>query len=146
MDERRPMSNDEDAIRELVSTWQHATAAGDLSRLLSLMAEDVVFLTAGQPPMRGRDAFAAGFQALIRHHRIDATSEIQEVLVAGNWAYCWNRLAVTVTPLEAGPQARRAGDALTILRKNPDATWVIFRDANMLAVAPPQEGSVAAGR
>ena len=37
------MQNDEQSIRDLVAKWQSATAAGDLSRILPLMAEDVVF-------------------------------------------------------------------------------------------------------
>jgi ketosteroid isomerase-like protein len=37
-------ANDEQAVREAIATWQRATVAGDLPRLLSLMTEDVVFL------------------------------------------------------------------------------------------------------
>jgi ketosteroid isomerase-like protein len=48
------------------------------------MAEDVVFLMPGQPPMRGRSAFAAG-QAALRQFRIEATSDIQEIKVFGDW-------------------------------------------------------------
>jgi uncharacterized protein (TIGR02246 family) len=41
------MSDDERQIRQLVATWMAATRAGDLDTVLSLMAEDVVFLRAG---------------------------------------------------------------------------------------------------
>ena len=41
------MRSDEQAIRELHSTWIDAVNAGDLARLLSLMADDVVFLNPG---------------------------------------------------------------------------------------------------
>ena len=34
------MSNDEQAIRNLVTTWLDATAAGDIPKVLRLMAED----------------------------------------------------------------------------------------------------------
>jgi len=82
------MRDDKQLIRDLIATWQRATATGDLPQLLSLMAEDIVFLLPGQPPMRGRDAFAAGFQAALQHYRIDSSSEIQEIEIAGDWAYC----------------------------------------------------------
>ena len=75
------MNDDEQTIRELVANWQDAAGAGDLPTLLGLMAEDVVFLVAGQPPMRGREAFAQGFQAVIQHHRIKSKAEVQEVHV-----------------------------------------------------------------
>jgi uncharacterized protein (TIGR02246 family) len=97
------------------------------------MAEDVVFLIAGQPPMRGRDAFAAAFQAGIGKVRIEPKSTIQEIEVAGNFAYCWNHLKVEITPLQGGLPMRRSGYTLTVLRKEPDGRWVVFRDANMLA-------------
>jgi uncharacterized protein (TIGR02246 family) len=41
------MSSDEQEIRNLVATWMAATKAGDIERVLSLMAEDVVFLLPG---------------------------------------------------------------------------------------------------
>ena len=130
------MRDDKQLIRDLIAAWLRATAVGDLPQLLSLMAEDVVFLLPGQPPMRGRDAFAAGFQTALQHFRIDSSSEIQEIEIAGDWAYCWNHLSVTVTPLQWGLPKRRTGYTPTILRKKPDGTWVLARDANMLTPEP----------
>ncbi len=46
------MNTDEQAIRDLVGRWHTATAAGDGDTVLGLMAEDVVFLVAGQPAQR----------------------------------------------------------------------------------------------
>jgi uncharacterized protein (TIGR02246 family) len=128
------MPNDEQAIRDLITKWQEFTAIGDLDSLLKLMDEDVVFLVTGQPPMRGRDAFAAGFQKAVARFQIDSTSEIQEIRVTGDWAYCWNHLSVTMTPRESGSPVRRTGYTLTIFRKGVDSNWVLFRDANLLAV------------
>jgi hypothetical protein len=48
---RSTMQSDEQEIRQLVATWMEATKAGDADTVLSLMADDVVFLVAGQPPM-----------------------------------------------------------------------------------------------
>jgi uncharacterized protein (TIGR02246 family) len=129
------MRDDENAIRDLIANWQRATDAGDLPALLSLMAEDVVFLLPGQSPMRGRDAFATAFQAALQRVRISASSNIQEIYVTEDWAYCWNHLTVTVTPLDAAPAMRRTGYTLTILRRELGGGWVIARDANMLTPA-----------
>ncbi len=52
------MQDDEQEIRNLVSTWMTATKAGDVETVLSLMSDDVVFLVPGRPPMRKAD-FAA---------------------------------------------------------------------------------------
>jgi uncharacterized protein (TIGR02246 family) len=126
------MDKDEQAIRDLIATWLRASAAGDLSKVLTLMAEDVVFLIPGQQPMRGRQAFADSFQAMQPHARLEARSDVQEIQISGNLAYCWTHLSVTVIPKLGGLVKRRSGYTLTILRKEAAGNWVVFRDANML--------------
>ena len=130
------MPDDKDQIRELLAAWMRATAAGQLGPLLELMDEDVVFLVPGQPPMRGRESFAVAFKFALQHYRIDGRSEIQEIQIAGDMAYCWNRLSVTMTPLPSGAPMQRSGYTLSVLRKKADGRWVLFRDANLLATAP----------
>ena len=130
------MQNDEQAIRALVNEWQTAAAEGNLQRLGELMAEDVVFLTPGQAPMRGRQAFMDAFREGMKHYRIESEGEIKELQVTEDLAYCWTHLTVTVTPHREGLPMRRSGNALSILRKRPEAGWVIVRDANMLTAEP----------
>src|SRR5205807_5107028 len=96
------MADDKQQIRDLIDAWARASGAGDLEEILSLMDEDAVFLRAGHPPMLGREAFAAQFKSVIEQVRIEAASDIQEIEVAGDLAYCWNQLSVTVTPLKGG--------------------------------------------
>jgi uncharacterized protein (TIGR02246 family) len=126
------MTNDEQQIREVIATWMRATAAGDLAQILKLMDEDVVFLVMGQPLMRGREAFAAGFKKASEKFKIESTSDIQEIEVTGDWAYCWNDLQVTMTPHDEGEPVRRRGNVLSIFRKQQEGNWVLFRDANLL--------------
>lgn len=128
---QKTMQSDEQAIRDLVATWLSASRAGDAEKVLSLMADDVVFLVTGHPPMRGKAAFAAG-QAGLADIEMDATSEIQEIKVFGDWAYLWNKLTVMMTPKKGGAPVKRVGHILSILRKQNGA-WLMFRDANMLA-------------
>lgn len=122
---------EEKAIRDLIATWLQASKAGDNKTVLSLMAEDVVFLQPGQPPMRGRAGFAAA-QKATADFEIDASSDIQEIRILGDWAWCWNRLTVVVTPRNGAASVRRSGDVLSILQKQ-EGRWVIVRDANMLS-------------
>lgn len=130
------MQSDEQAIRALVADWQDAAATGDLERLQDLMSDDVVFLTPGQPPVRGRQAFMDAFEEGLKHYRIESHGEIKELHVAEDFAYCWTHLTVTVTPYAQGLPMRRSGNTLSILQKQPDAGWVIVRDANMLTPEP----------
>lgn len=128
------MQSDEHEIRQFVATWMEATKAGDTETVLSLMAEDVVFLVTGQPPMIGKPAFAAAMQALSSQGppQFDGQSELQEVQVLGDWAYLWTKLTVVITPPGGAPPLTRAGHTLSILKKQ-NGKWVLARDANLLA-------------
>jgi uncharacterized protein (TIGR02246 family) len=126
------MANDEQAIRDLIATWMRATLAGDLSEVLKLMADDVVFLTPGREPF-GRREFAAAFEGMQSQVRIDGKSEIREVRVSGDIAYCWSKLTMHVTSLAGGEVRQRQGYALSVLRKESDGSWVIARDANLVS-------------
>jgi uncharacterized protein (TIGR02246 family) len=86
------MNADEQAIRDLIALWHRATAAGDVETILGLMAEDAVFLAAGQPPMKGRAEFERGLRGVLATHRVESS-------------------------------------------KQPDGSWVLARDANLLAPA-----------
>ncbi|MBL1178894.1 YybH family protein [Pantanalinema sp. GBBB05] len=130
------LEQDEQAIRHLIATWHTATANGDLPQLLNLMAEDVIFLVPGKPPMQGKEAFSAGFQQAIQHYCIEPSGEIKEIHIAEDWAYCWADLSVSITPLQTGSPMRRTGDVLTILHKQAEGDWAIARDANLLVVEP----------
>jgi len=130
------VQSDEQEIRQLVSTWMAATKAGDVEKVLSLMAEDVVFLVTGQPVMRKADfAAAARAQSGKDAPKFDGSSEIQEIRILGDWAFMWTRLTVVVTPPGGAQSMTRAGHTLSILRKQ-SGKWVLARDANMLAPVP----------
>ena len=72
------MASDEREIRTVHSVWIDAVNAGDLARLLTLVAEDVVFLTPGQAPV-DREGFSSNFMAAHQQMRICCTSELEEV-------------------------------------------------------------------
>lgn len=130
------MQDDEQEIRQLVSTWMAASKAGDVETVLSLMADDVVFLVPGQPVMRKADfAVAARAQSGQEAPQFDGTSEIQEIKILGDWAFMWTKLTVVITPPGGAQSVTRAGHTLSILKKQ-SGKWVLARDANMLAPVP----------
>lgn len=130
------MQRDERQVRKHIANWHCATAAGDTQRIFSLVAEDAVFLASGQPPLRGRASFMDAFEEGLRHYRIESRADVCEVCVTGDFACCWARLSVTMTPYQQGLPMHRTGDALTVLQRQPGDTWIIIRDANMLVPEP----------
>ena len=130
------MTVDEEAIRTLIATWMRATAEGRIDDVLELMDDEVVFLGAGRPPMRGKAQFEADTRGAEVKFRIDGLAEVQEVRVFGDWAYAWVELEVTMHPRGGGAPVERQGPAMSVLRKTQSGRWVLYRDANML---PPMK-------
>ncbi|HWT72864.1 MAG TPA: SgcJ/EcaC family oxidoreductase [Oxalicibacterium sp.] len=130
------MNEDERAIRELIDTWMRASIAGDVETVLSLMTDDVVFMTPGKPPF-GKREFAATSEGM-RTLKLAGDARIEECRIIGEWAYLRNYLKMTITP-EGGATVRRSGHTLTILRKEADGKWRLARDANLLTEDPPAQ-------
>ncbi|HEX3665129.1 MAG TPA: SgcJ/EcaC family oxidoreductase [Rhizomicrobium sp.] len=124
------ISDDERAIRALVDDWMDASRAGDLHKVLSLMAEDVLFTVQGQAPF-GKEAYRA-MAAGMKPVQMEGSADILELEIRGDWAWLRNYLDMTVTPPD-GPPVRRTGYTLSILRKEPDGRWLLFRDANLVS-------------
>ena len=124
------MNDDERAIREVIDTWMSATSTGDVETVLSLMDNEVVFLVHGRPPF-GKQEFAQQSKSMAGH--FDGRSDVFEVRVAGDWAYCWTHLEVTMTVDDRVTPIRRSGHRLSVFRKLANDRWVLYRDANLLA-------------
>ena len=124
------ISDDERAIRDLVDSWMAASKARDSEKVLSLMADDVLFSVPGQEPF-GKDAFRAMSEST-KSAEMDGTAEVLELEICGDRAWLRNYIDVTVTP-SGGTPVRRSGYALSILRKEPDGRWLLYRDANLVS-------------
>jgi len=125
------MSADERAIREVIERWMQATKAGDVDTVLSLMTDDIVFMTPGREPF-GKQEFAAASRGMTGM-KIEGESTPVEIKVLGDWAYVRNRIEVSMTPT-AGAQAHtRSGYTLSIFARQPDGRWLLARDANLLS-------------
>ena len=121
--------DDKQAIRESVEAWLAASKKGDLSTMLNLLADDVLFVVPGKEPF-GKKEFAAANQAQMKEVEMDARIDIKEMEVAGDWA--WMRSFLTLTFTRDGKSAPHSGHILTIWQKQPGGHWVIKRDANFV--------------
>ena len=124
------MTDDEHAIRDLIATWMKASEAGDVNTVMSLMADDVIFMVPGREPF-GNEVFRAASETM-KNVRLTGTSDIREIKVLGDWAYMRNYIEITIMPPD-GVAIQRAGYMLSILRKQSDGKWVLWRDANLVA-------------
>jgi uncharacterized protein (TIGR02246 family) len=126
------MRSDEQEIHEVHSTWIDAVNSGDLVRLRTLMADDVVFINPGRAPF-GRDGFSVGFTDAHQRVRIRCISKLEEVVVVGEVAYTRSRDTLSVTPRAGGEATQLAGHRMTVYRRHPDGRWLLARDAHTLS-------------
>ena len=129
-----PSVPDEQQISGLMDRWRRLTAEGNVDGLLSLVTDDVVFLTPGNPPITKQE-FAAGFRKVSAQARIESTQDVQEIRVSGDIAYAWSPLSVVLTPKQGGEQTESSGYALTVFRRSASGDWRLARDANLVAGA-----------
>lgn len=125
------MTDDEAAIRDLIATWLTASKAGNTKIVLGLIHDDALFHVPGAQPF-GKAAFAAASEQM-KNLRIDGESQVLEVEIFGDTAWCRTHLTIAVTPANGQP-VRRAGYTLSIFRKSPAGKWQLFRDTNLLTV------------
>jgi uncharacterized protein (TIGR02246 family) len=123
------MNKDEQAIRDLVAAWMTASKSGDLETVLSLMADDVIFMVPGREPF-GKEAFASNSSGM-KDVKMDGTCDIRELQVFDGWAYLRNYIQISMTP-PGGAPIKRSGFTLTILQKQSDGRWLLARDANLV--------------
>src|SRR5205807_7725684 len=105
-----------------MAEWRRLTAEGNLDGLLSLLADDVVFLTPGNPPITKED-FAAGFRKVSAKARIESTQEVRDIRASGDIAYAWSHLSVILIPKEGGEKAESSGYVLSVFRMSPSGRW-----------------------
>lgn len=127
--ETKQAQDDRQVIRDSVQRWLAASRKGELSTMLELLADDVLFIVPGKEPF-GKGAFAAANQQQMQDVEMDATIDIKEIEVAGAWA--WMRSFLEITFTRDGKTAKHSGHILTIWQKRSDGRWVIKRDANFV--------------
>jgi ketosteroid isomerase-like protein len=71
-------------------------------------------------------------QAGAKSPSFDGRSDIEEIVVCGDWAFTRSHLQMTLTANDGTPAASRTGYAMTVFRRQGNG-WLLARDANLLA-------------
>ncbi|HAZ30596.1 TPA: DUF4440 domain-containing protein [Candidatus Acetothermia bacterium] len=131
------MKKDEQAIRQWFERWMKATTEGDLPLAKSLIADDAVFLVPGGDRM-DKESFAAAATATDPNTDFQLDCSIQEIVILGDHAWLWTKLALTMTDKRSKSRSLMAGHSLSVLKRQGDG-WVVIRDANTM-VPVKQDG------
>lgn len=122
---------DRAAIQSVWVAYANAVETGDLEAYMALWADGGVQMPPGAPPNVGKDVIRAGTIQGFEGRKGSTTImniDPQEITITGDWAYTRGLYTVTVTPPNGGVVAHVDGKFMTILRRQPDGSWRIYRD------------------
>jgi uncharacterized protein (TIGR02246 family) len=114
-----------DAVREA-----HVAAlnAGDARAWAEQFTNDAVQMPPNAPGNVGRPNIASWSQAFLDQFRVQFGLAVDEVRVAGEWAFERGRYTISLTSRSGGPRMQDAGKYLTIYERKPGDTWRMARD------------------
>jgi uncharacterized protein (TIGR02246 family) len=134
---------DVEAVTAAVNAiWNHYTAGantGDLDLWLSLWDDNGVRLAPDTPAVYGKEQIRAQMQVPFDQFNNKIAIKNEEVEVAGDWAFSRGTYTLSTTPKAGGDEIFIDGKYMTILKRQPDGSWKIYRDIFNSNVPPPQE-------
>ena len=128
-------------IRRQVERAVAALNTGDVDTLAELRTDDAVVLKPGGPPERGKDEIRRHLEALFAGWGVNESRTIEEIRVAGEWAFVWGFYEVVLTPTGEGELTREKGKYIDVLRLESDGQWRFARTIwNVDAAERPAPG------
>jgi uncharacterized protein (TIGR02246 family) len=124
------------AAAGILKEFSASLGAGDADRWLALWAEDGVQLPPDAPPVEGRNAIGSKIRGILDQFKFDMAIQNREIHTAGDWAFARGMYQATLTPKHGGPPIPIDGKYLTILKKQGDGSWKIYRDIFNSNVSP----------
>ncbi len=115
-------------IEDILSRYETALNASDTNEILTLYADDGVFMAQHSPPNVGatavRDAYNAVFEAI----DLNIEFEIDEIIqLSTKWAFARTRTSGLVTVNATGDKISEANQELFIFTKTDGGAWKIAR-------------------
>ena len=120
---------DIEAVRAQSERLNAAFASGDLDAFMALMAEDAVLMPPNEPSITGRVAVRSLLGGFFDEFIITLDSLVlEEIVVAGDWAFVRDSYATTLTPKVGGGAVQANGKNIWIWNRQADGSWRIARN------------------
>lgn len=121
-------SADRAAIVRALSAYEAALNASDVKTVLTLYADDGVFMPQHSLPSVGTGAIRTAYEGVFAAIKLDVAFQIDEMMqVAPDWAFVRTRSEGFVTFNAAGNRAPEANQELFIFKKADGENWKIAR-------------------
>jgi uncharacterized protein (TIGR02246 family) len=117
------------AVENATAAFHQALRSNDLERFMSYVADDVIFMPPGEPPVRGGDAMRQWTTRFFSQYR---TSKLiladREVFVGGRWAVEVGTFEWGLQPATGGPAVVDRGNYMQVWKQQDDKTWRFARE------------------
>lgn len=121
------MNRDEQAVADVLKTYQDALVRSDLEGCIRLYAPDGVFMPQNSPSSVGIDAVRKAYQAVFRAIELSVAFKIEEVRqLAPDWVMARTNSSGTVTVHATGEKAMEGNQELFLFQKL-GGEWKIAR-------------------
>ena len=115
------------AIEDIWQTYQTTRVAADAEAWLSLWDEAALKMSGGKPTQTMDDMRAGAAKKFVPGALAAMEITANEVVVVGDWAFSSGDY--TVDPVVDGKPLHLEGKFLTVLKRQDDGSWKIFRDS-----------------
>ncbi|MCB1613726.1 MAG: SgcJ/EcaC family oxidoreductase [Lysobacterales bacterium] len=121
-------AGDRAAIETVLSRYESALNQADVESVLSLYAEDGVFMPQHSLPSVGKDAVRSAYEGVFNAISLEIAFTVDEVVqLAPTWAFARTRSEGFVSVHANGERAPEANQELFLLHKSPAGEWQIAR-------------------
>lgn len=127
--------SDLERLMETSREWSKVAATGDMDKVAAYFADDAVMISAGQEPVRGKQAIRAHLAEAAKIPGFAIRWEPLEGKVSGEMGYLLERTEMTMTGPEGTPVTQTL-QAITVWRRMPDGSW-----KNVVDASTPAAGS-----
>lgn len=129
--------SDKAAAEASTTAFHEALRTNDLEKFMSYVADDVFFMPAGEPPVRGKEAMRKWMTAFLSQYRTTSlTLADREVRVADGWAVELGTYEWGLAPAAGGATAVDRGNYMQVWQQRPDKTWSFAREVYNSSVPP----------
>jgi ketosteroid isomerase-like protein len=124
-------------VEASTAAFHQALRTNDFETFMSYVAEDVVFMPPGEPPVRGRDAVWKWMTGFLAQYRTSSlTLADREVLVGNRWAVELGTFEWALQPVAGGSAVVDRGNYMQVWKQQSDHTWQFAREVYNSSVPP----------
>lgn len=116
------------AITSIEDRIQAAFGRGDAAGVAAEYTEDAMLMPPFRPPVVGRAGVEANYQGLFQQFDSELSTEVEEVEIAGDWAFMRGTFRQQLTPKGGGQAIPAEGKYLAVVRRQADGSWKFHRD------------------